>query len=81
MQVYRPQQAVHAGMTLTLSKTVFKIRGHMKLAKLQIFLRIPVDLLRNRRGRDDRQPPSGAIFITLVFYYGRPVYSRCGHYI
>ena len=41
----RPQQAVHGGMTLTPSKIEVKVRGHMKLAKLQISLRI--DLLRH----------------------------------
>jgi len=41
----RLQQAVHAGMTLTPSKFEIKVRGHMKLAKLQISLRI--DLLRH----------------------------------
>jgi len=29
----RPQQAMHAGMTLTPSKIEVKVRGHMKLAK------------------------------------------------
>jgi len=41
----RPQHAMHAGMTLTWSKIEVKARGQMKLAKLQISLRI--DLLRH----------------------------------
>jgi len=41
----KPQQAMHAGMTLTWSKIEVKVTGQMKLAKLQISLR--TDLLRH----------------------------------
>jgi len=58
----RLQQAVHAGTTLTPSK--IKVRGHMKLTKLQISIRI--DLLHHLAAVAMTVSPLPGLFLSVV---------------
>ena len=66
---FRPQQAVDAGMTLTLSKIEVKVRIHMKLTKLQISPRI--DLHHLAVSQMIVSPLPGLFYFSYFLYYAR----------